>query len=74
MSEMSIIDSFFLNLSLCKSWLSLPYHFFFSLLAISASTECASLNKGDENYVDPRRLKVKLQTLESKNPGNGFRL
>ena len=47
---------------------------FFSLLAISASTECASLNKGDENYVDPRRLKVNLKTLESKNPENGFRL
>ena len=73
MSEMSIIDSFFLNLSLCKSWLFLPYYFF-SLLAISASTECASLNKGDENYVDPRRLKVNLKTLEGKNPENGFRL
>lgn len=48
--------------------------FFFSLLAISASTECASLNKGDENYVDPRRLKVNLKTLESINPENGFRL
>lgn len=40
--------------------------FFFSLLAISASTECASLNKGDENYVDPRRLKVDLKLLKVK--------
>lgn len=74
MSEMSIIDSFFFKFEIVYIMAVSSLSFFFSLLAISASTECASLNKGDENYVDPRRLKVKLQTLESKNPENGFRL